>query len=150
MPRQRMGAVPPALTGREREHAVLGQCLADLLGGEGPPHDVALMGPNGNGKTVLLNWFKGACREAGRIDVARLSPSRTRTGQALVDALSATCRRAPEAAAPDQHASDAVRKEANPGFDADEELRWHYGSIATSDRSERFGVDDRRQQIAGN
>ena len=81
------GAAPPALTGREREQAVLRQCLADLLGGEAPPHDVALMGPRGNGKTVLLNWFEGACREAGRIDIARLSPSRTRTGQALVDAL---------------------------------------------------------------
>ena len=81
------GAAPPALTGREREQAVLRQCLADLLGGEAPPHDVALMGPRGNGKTVLLNWFEGACREAGRIDIARLSPSRTRTRQALVDAL---------------------------------------------------------------
>ncbi len=81
------GAAPPALTGREPEQAVLRQCLADLLGGEAPPHDVALMGPRGNGKTVLLNWFEGACREAGRIDIARLSPSRTRTGQALVDAL---------------------------------------------------------------
>ena len=81
------GAAPPALTGREREQAVLRQCLADLLGGEAPPHDVALMGPRGNGKTVLLNWFEGACREASRIDIARLSPSRTRTGQALVDAL---------------------------------------------------------------
>ncbi len=81
------GVAPPALTGREREQGVLTQCLADLLGGNAPPHDVALMGPRGNGKTVLLNWFAGACRDAGRVDVARLSPSRIRTGQALADAL---------------------------------------------------------------
>ena len=81
------GVAPPALTGREREQTVLRQCLADLRGGDAPPHDVALMGPRGNGKNVLLNWFEGACREAGRIDVARLSPSRTRTAQALADAL---------------------------------------------------------------
>ena len=81
------GAAPPALTGREREQEVLRQCLGDLLGGAAPPHDVALIGPRGNGKTVLLNWFEGACRAAGRIEVARLSPSRTRTVPALVDTL---------------------------------------------------------------
>ena len=81
------GAAPPALTGRGREQGVLTQCLADLLDGEAPPHDVALMGPRGNGKTVLLNWFAGTCRDAGRVDIGRLSPSRIRTGQALADAL---------------------------------------------------------------
>ena len=82
------GATPPALTGREREQAVLTQCLADLIGGAAPPHDVALMGPRGNGKTVLLNWFARACRDAaGPVDVVRLSPSLTRTHQALADAL---------------------------------------------------------------
>ena len=63
------------------------RCLADLAGGRSPPHDVALMGPRGNGKTVLLNWFEGLCRRAGKVDIARLSPSRIRTEQALVDAL---------------------------------------------------------------
>ena len=81
------GAVPPALTGREQEEALLLQCLADLLGGNAPPHNVALMGPRGNGKTVLLNWFERACRHAGRVTIARLSPSRMRTEQALVDLL---------------------------------------------------------------
>ena len=81
------GAVPPALTGREREQEVLLRCLEDLRGGAAPPHDVALMGPRGNGKTVLLNWFAGACRESRRIEVVRLAPSETRTGQALVDSL---------------------------------------------------------------
>ena len=81
------GAAPPALTGREREQVVLNQCVADLLGGEAPPHDVALMGPRGNGKTVLLNWFDRACRDAGRIDTVRLSPSRIRSRHALADVL---------------------------------------------------------------
>ena len=81
------GAAPPALTGREGEQAVLTRCLADLAGAESPPHDVALMGPRGNGKTVLLNWFERRCRRAGKVDIARLSPSRIRTEQALVDAL---------------------------------------------------------------
>ena len=39
------GATPPALTGREREQGVLTECLADLLGGTSPPHDVVLTGP---------------------------------------------------------------------------------------------------------
>ena len=83
------GADPPALTGREREQAVLTQCLADLLGGASPPHDVVLTGPRGNGKTVLLNWFKRACREREpEVDVAALTPNDIPTGDALVDVLS--------------------------------------------------------------
>ena len=66
---------------------MLTQCLADLAGGNAPPHDVALMGPRGNGKTVLLNWFMRACHDAGRIDVVRLSPSLTRSREAVADAL---------------------------------------------------------------
>ena len=82
------GAAPPALTGREREQAVLTQCLADLLGGASPPHDVALMGPRGNGKTVLLNWFKRACRHrATAVDVVALTPSDIPTREALIDVL---------------------------------------------------------------
>ena len=81
------GAAPPALTGREREEAILSQCLADLLNGTAPPHNVALMGPRGNGKTVLLNWFERSCRRAAQVDIARLSPSRVRTEQTLVDLL---------------------------------------------------------------
>ena len=81
------GAFPPALTGREREQAVLARSLADLSGGEAPPHNVVLTGPRGNGKTVLLRWFERACRDAGGVDVERLAPSEVRTGQALVDQL---------------------------------------------------------------
>ena len=82
------GAAPPALTGREREQEVLTQCLADLLGGASPPHDVALMGPRGNGKTVLLNWFKRSCRgREAAVDVEALTPSDISTRETLVDVL---------------------------------------------------------------
>ena len=80
------GAVPPALVGRETEQAELSECLSDLTGGASPPHDVVLIGPRGNGKTVLLNWFEDACRKA-RVDVARIAPSRVRGEQALCNAL---------------------------------------------------------------
>ena len=39
------------------------RCVADPLGDRAPPHNVALTGPRGTGKTVLLNWFKRACRD---------------------------------------------------------------------------------------
>ena len=79
------GAFPPALTGREREQAVLTRSLADLSAGEAPPHDIVLTGPRGNGKTVLLHWFERACRDAGGVDVERISPSEVRTRQPWVD-----------------------------------------------------------------
>ena len=38
--------------------------------GRSPPHNVVLIGPRGNGKTVLLNWFKRECRASEAVDVA--------------------------------------------------------------------------------
>ena len=81
------GAFPPALTGREREQAVLARILANLSGGQAPPHNIVLTGPRGNGKTVLLRWFERACRDAGDLDVERISPSEVQTGEALVSLL---------------------------------------------------------------
>ena len=82
------GATPPALTGREREQAVLTRCLADLLGGTSPPHDVALTGPRGTGKTVLLNWFERVCRDDGpNVDVVKLTPTDIPTRDALIEVL---------------------------------------------------------------
>lgn len=82
------GSLPPALTGRQREESVFLSCLADLAGGNAPPHDVVLTGPRGNGKTTLLNWFERECRaNNGGVDVVRLTPSRVRTEKALVEAL---------------------------------------------------------------
>ena len=82
------GATPPALTGREREQGVLTQCLADLLGGTSPPHDVVLTGPRGTGKTVLINWFERACRDhESDVDVLKLTPSDIPTRDALIEVL---------------------------------------------------------------
>ena len=80
------GAPPPTLAGREVQQAVLSRCLADLAAGTAPPHNVVLLGPRGNGKTVLLNWFQGVCNEAS-VDVAFLTPDRISSHQALADAL---------------------------------------------------------------
>ena len=83
------GAMPPALTGREREKAVLTRCLGDLLGGISPSHNVVLTGPRGTGKTVLLNWFKRACREREpEVDVVSLTPDDIGTRDALIEVLS--------------------------------------------------------------
>ena len=80
------GALPPVLAGRDVQQAVLSRCLADLVAGTAPPHNVVLLGPRGNGKTALLSWFKGACGEAG-VDVTALTPDRVSGQQALADAL---------------------------------------------------------------
>ena len=94
------GATPPALTGREREEAVLTRCLGDLLGGRAPPHNVVLTGPRGTGKTVLLNWFERACRDyVTDVDVAKLTPGR-HSDPGRADRGSGAARRDSEAAAP--------------------------------------------------
>ena len=80
------GAFPPELAGREQEQAVLSLCISDLTDGDSPPHDVVLIGPRGNGKTVLLRWFEDGCRKAP-VEVVRIAPSRVHTEQALCDAL---------------------------------------------------------------
>ena len=82
------GAAPPALTGRVSEQAVLSRCLADLRSNSAPPHDVVLVGPRGNGKTVLLRWFEHACAQnEPAVDVAWLTPSVVPDQRALLDAL---------------------------------------------------------------
>ena len=81
------GAAPPELAGRDAQQAVLSRCLADLVGGSAPPHNVVLVGPRGNGKTVLLNWFKAACVDANSVEVLALTPRDIPALQALMDAL---------------------------------------------------------------
>ena len=70
------GAMPPALTGRTAEQTVLLRCFAGVSNGEAPPHNVVLIGPRGNGKTVLLRWFQDACaKNDPPVDVLSLTPS---------------------------------------------------------------------------
>ena len=82
------GAMPPALTGRTAEQAVLRRCLAGVSHGEAPPHNVVLLGPRGKGKTALLGWFQQACAEnEPEVDVLSLTPSALPDRAALVEAL---------------------------------------------------------------
>ena len=81
------GAAPPELAGRSTQQAVLSRCLGDLVGGAAPPHNVVLVGPRGNGKTVLLNWFKAACGDAPPVEVLALTPRDIPTPPALTDTL---------------------------------------------------------------
>ena len=82
------GASPPALTGRVAEQAVLSRCLADLRGNAAPPHDVVLVGPRGNGKTVLLRWYQHACAQSQpAVDAVWLTPTALPSQTALFDVL---------------------------------------------------------------
>ena len=80
------GALPPALTGRGVQQGVLSRCLGDLVAGVAPPHNVVLLGPRGNGKTALLQWFRAACAERS-VAVESLTPHRIASREALADAL---------------------------------------------------------------
>ena len=52
------GLRPPALAGRETEKAKIKFVLDDLGAGQTTTTNIALIGPRGNGKTVLLKWVK--------------------------------------------------------------------------------------------
>ena len=52
------GLPPPTLAGRETEKAKIRLVLDDLGSGQTTTTNIALIGPRGNGKTVLLKWVK--------------------------------------------------------------------------------------------
>ena len=81
------GAAPPALTGRTSEQAVLLRCLTGLEANAAPAHNVVLVGPRRNGKTVLLNWFETACRSGRRVDTVRLTPRDIPDQETLIETL---------------------------------------------------------------
>lgn len=81
------GRQPPYLAGRVDEQAVLRQQLAWLHHDQGAPGDVVLVGPRGNGKTVLLGWLSREI-EAGRaLSVQEWTPDHIRTPAALTAEL---------------------------------------------------------------
>ena len=61
---------------------------AYLEHGRGAPRDAIVVGPRGNGKTVLLRWFQREI-EAGEtnIDMVRLTPSDIRSLDSLATEL---------------------------------------------------------------
>ena len=69
------GAMPPYLAGRETEQRLLKKHLACLQRKESPPAGTVLIGPRGNGKTVLMRWFEQEINAAEKKpDVVWLTP----------------------------------------------------------------------------
>ena len=82
------GQLPPYLGGREDEQRALRRMLSYVKAGRSTPRDIVLIGPRGNGKTVLLRWFE-AMIEAGAndADVVWLTPSTIADLDGLATAL---------------------------------------------------------------
>lgn len=70
------GKEPPYLAGREAEQAALCAPLSLLRRGEGANGDIIVIGPRGNGKTVLLDWFRKQCNQDETLATAWLTPAR--------------------------------------------------------------------------
>ena len=67
------GAMPPVLAGRDYERARLGDFVDCLVRNEAPASAVAIWGPRGNGKTVLLADVRKKAVSAG-LDVVDVQP----------------------------------------------------------------------------
>ena len=82
------GQLPPYLGGREEQQCALRRMLSYVKAGRTTPRDVVLIGPRGNGKTVLLRWFETIIGvESPDVDVVWLTPSTIRDLNALASEL---------------------------------------------------------------
>ena len=82
------GQLPPYLGGREDQQQALRRMLSYVKAGRTTPRDVVLIGPRGNGKTVLLLWFETTIAdEAHDVDVVWLTPSTIRDLNGLATEL---------------------------------------------------------------
>ena len=73
---------PPLLAGRDIEQAQLKRLYQPLTQGRGAPRPAVLIGPRGNGKTVLLRWLEEQAETAG-IETTWLTPDQIPTLGAL-------------------------------------------------------------------
>ena len=82
------GHPPPVLAGRDEEKAAIGMALDRLKAGLSPAQNIALIGPRGNGKTVLLRWVEAQIdRCNGNIKCEVLHPDCFESHRDLVGAL---------------------------------------------------------------
>ena len=81
------GQSPPHLAGREAEQTILREFLGWLQERGDIPSDVTLLGPRGNGKTVLLRWLEREALATNKVDVAWLTPDELPDLDKLANAL---------------------------------------------------------------
>ena len=83
------GLPPPVLAGRGTEKARIRSVLDDLRPGQRTTTNIALIGPRGNGKTVLLKWVKEQVGHYnGEIECVELRPECFESHHSLATALS--------------------------------------------------------------
>lgn len=69
------GGTPPYLAGREMEQQALLAPLARLRAEKIIGENIVVIGPRGNGKTVLMRWFEGQCKDSPDVDAIWLTPA---------------------------------------------------------------------------
>ena len=78
---------PPILAGREKaQERIHDLCTKLYAEGVGAHRPVILIGPRGNGKTVILNWLQGHAQEES-IEIMQLTPNKIPTVEALAERL---------------------------------------------------------------
>ena len=85
------GMPPPVMAGRDREKAIIVRAFQSLEKGVNPAANIALIGPRGNGKTVLLRWAQSeVSSRGGKLNFVNLKPHQFETLPELVEALASS------------------------------------------------------------
>lgn len=80
------GGMPPVLAGRESEQRRLAALCQPLAAGRGASRPGVLIGPRGNGKTVLLAWLQRHVHKQ-KMTATWLTPDKTPTIDALAECI---------------------------------------------------------------